>query len=285
MIGADGINSKIRQIIYQNTSYSALGKPEYSGFAAIFCNGIQLSEKIAQQLEKTFLQNNPIVSISDNTVSNIDGGKNNPRIILFNRNGVFGYLIHLPLHLQELTKKLGQNLINLALKKLKSANFPENIQELVNKSDKEQIGFRLYYINRASLYDSISFPNTANLIAKKGNHEFDSPWVKERIVLVGDAAHGMPPFSAQGANQGLEDAAVIITLINNLSQNNNWDDTKAITEAFLKYEKIRRPMMIKIQEATLYPFSYLSEDAKSKYNQEIYSRDLKNIICSLIQEK
>ena len=41
---------------------------------------------------------------------------------------------------------------------------------------------------------------------------------KDRIVLIGDAAHGMPPFMAQGAALALEDAVVLSKLL----ENKNW---------------------------------------------------------------
>ena len=104
-------------------------------------------------------------------------------------------------------------------------------------------------------------------------------------MLVGDAAHGMPPLAAQGANQGLEDAAVITTLIDNLAKNNSWNDLEAITKAFLKYENLRRPILVRVQEATLSPFSALSNEVRQTYNQEIYNRNLEEIMSALVLEK
>ncbi len=43
---------------------------------------------------------------------------------------------------------------------------------------------------------------------------------KNRIVLIGDAAHGMPPFMAQGGALALEDAVVLSKLLDT----QNWDD-------------------------------------------------------------
>jgi salicylate hydroxylase len=37
----------------------------------------------------------------------------------------------------------------------------------------------------------------------------DGPWRSDRVALLGDAAHAMPPFLAQGAAMAIEDAAVL----------------------------------------------------------------------------
>ena len=55
---------------------------------------------------------------------------------------------------------------------------------------------------------------------------------KNRVVLIGDAAHGMPPFMAQGGAMALEDAVVI----SNLLKNKNWD---TITSTFSEHRKQR----------------------------------------------
>lgn len=44
-------------------------------------------------------------------------------------------------------------------------------------------------------------------------HIVEAPWNRGRIVLIGDAAHSCPPTIAQGAAQGLEDAAVLSELL------------------------------------------------------------------------
>jgi 2-polyprenyl-6-methoxyphenol hydroxylase-like FAD-dependent oxidoreductase len=44
-------------------------------------------------------------------------------------------------------------------------------------------------------------------------HLVQAPWNRGRIVIIGDAAHSCPPTLAQGAAQGLEDAAVLAELI------------------------------------------------------------------------
>ncbi len=44
-------------------------------------------------------------------------------------------------------------------------------------------------------------------------HLVEAPWNRGRAVVIGDAAHSCPPTIAQGAAQGLEDAAVLSELL------------------------------------------------------------------------
>lgn len=75
---------------------------------------------------------------------------------------------------------------------------------------------------------------------------FDHPtlhsWVKNRVVLLGDSAHPMVPFVAQGACMAIEDAWV---LADQLAKN---DD---IGTALLSYQDIRKPRATKVQKIAL----------------------------------
>lgn len=64
-------------------------------------------------------------------------------------------------------------------------------------------------------------------------------WSNGNVVAIGDAAHAMVPFAAQGAVMAIEDA---IVLADQLKQN---EKTKSAIKA---YEKIRRPRVKKIQK-------------------------------------
>jgi salicylate hydroxylase len=65
-------------------------------------------------------------------------------------------------------------------------------------------------------------------------------WTNGPIALLGDSAHPMFPFFGQGAAQALEDAAVLAGC---LAAN-----TADPTAALLRYERIRRPRAVKLQE-------------------------------------
>lgn len=57
-------------------------------------------------------------------------------------------------------------------------------------------------------------------------------WTRGNVALVGDAAHAMVPFQAQGAAMGIEDAAVLAPLL---------AEKATAAEAFEAYETVRRP--------------------------------------------
>lgn len=66
----------------------------------------------------------------------------------------------------------------------------------------------------------------------------DTPsWHSGNIGIIGDAAHAMVPFQAQGAAMGIEDAAVLAPLLIAAPQ---------AEEAFDKYEKIRRKRVARV---------------------------------------
>ena len=67
-------------------------------------------------------------------------------------------------------------------------------------------------------------------------------FVSGRIALLGDAAHPMLPFFAQGAGQAIEDAAALATFLAGGSE--------TVPEALLRYERLRLPRASRVQEAS-----------------------------------
>ena len=72
---------------------------------------------------------------------------------------------------------------------------------------------------------------------------FDRPplprWSEGAVTLLGDAAHPMLPFLAQGAAQSIEDAAVLADSVSQHDGN--------LPAAFLGYETLRRPRTSRVQ--------------------------------------
>ena len=65
-------------------------------------------------------------------------------------------------------------------------------------------------------------------------------WTEGRISLLGDAAHAMLPFFAQGAAQAIEDAAVLAGCLRTA-------DPTSVPDALRRYEEIRRPRASQVQ--------------------------------------
>ena len=65
-------------------------------------------------------------------------------------------------------------------------------------------------------------------------------WGEDRIVLLGDACHPMPPYIAQGAAAAIEDAVVLSRCLENV-------EPEGIAEAFRRYERLRRPRTDRMQ--------------------------------------
>lgn len=58
------------------------------------------------------------------------------------------------------------------------------------------------------------------------------PWTRNKVLLIGDAAHAIVPFFGQGMNAGFEDCRILNSLLD--SYTNNWDD---VLPAFQKQRK------------------------------------------------
>jgi len=66
-------------------------------------------------------------------------------------------------------------------------------------------------------------------------------WSVGRVTLLGDAAHAMLPFMAQGAVQSIEDAFVLAKCLAGV-------DRTGISSALRRYEVIRKPRASQVQE-------------------------------------
>jgi 2-polyprenyl-6-methoxyphenol hydroxylase-like FAD-dependent oxidoreductase len=65
-------------------------------------------------------------------------------------------------------------------------------------------------------------------------------WSSKRCLLLGDAAHAMPPHTGQGTSMALEDAFLLTRLLK--------DASRPLSEVFRKFEEIRRPRTEKLSK-------------------------------------
>ncbi|MEN3375674.1 MAG: hypothetical protein V7604_1029, partial [Hyphomicrobiales bacterium] len=65
-------------------------------------------------------------------------------------------------------------------------------------------------------------------------------WTKERLSLLGDAAHPMLPHLGQGANQSIEDGMALATILARA-------DRQTLPAALLAYERLRRERVAQVQ--------------------------------------
>jgi kynurenine 3-monooxygenase len=59
------------------------------------------------------------------------------------------------------------------------------------------------------------------------------PWVRNKTLLIGDAAHGIVPFYGQGMNAGFEDCRILNDLLN--QHRDNWEVVLS------EFQKLRKP--------------------------------------------
>lgn len=272
IVAADGINSTIRRVLYSDSPHA---RPEYSGYASIYCTITEIPNELRTELEEKFFEGSPILTICSDEISTASTDVDEPRMLLFRRpTGEVGYAIHIACPLELLQSKSGSSLIELAVQEFEKAGFPDVLIQLLRISPPDNMQQRPFYIHRAT---------NSHLTDSNSDRSIKQPaWSVGRVVLAGDAAHGMPPFMAQGANQGLEDALAIVTAIANVAQNNSWDDTQAMATAFEKYERLRRPLMAYVQEVTLKRLPYSSNEKWQEYNEKVYLRNFDRVIEALL---
>lgn len=68
-------------------------------------------------------------------------------------------------------------------------------------------------------------------------------WSEGAVTLLGDAAHAMLPFAAQGAGMAIEDAAVLAKALSDSTGEN----TASIPAALKRYAQVRRARVLKVQ--------------------------------------
>ncbi|MFL6790646.1 MAG: FAD-dependent monooxygenase [Bradyrhizobium sp.] len=72
-------------------------------------------------------------------------------------------------------------------------------------------------------------------------------WTANSVALLGDAAHAMLPFAAQGAGMAIEDAAVLAKSLGESVRDSAGENISGIPAALRRYAKLRRARVLRVQ--------------------------------------
>ncbi|MFT7372811.1 MAG: 2-octaprenyl-3-methyl-6-methoxy-1,4-benzoquinol hydroxylase [Oleiphilaceae bacterium] len=126
-----------------------------------------------------------------------------------------------------------------AIKRLKTMSDAELLTTLQRKYPKE-----LPTLNK--IVARASFPLFKS-------HALD--YVKEGVVIAGDAAHTINPLAGQGVNLGFLDAAVLIEVVAQAVMNNHNFAAKAVLDEYQKRRRSENQTMMRLMDAFYYGFS------------------------------
>lgn len=100
------------------------------------------------------------------------------------------------------------------------ANWGETVQRIMSKMSEDQTGFW------ACFYHATGAPT----------------YFKDRVCVIGDGAHAMPPHQGQGAAQAMEDACVLAEVLKRIdATSESRSVSEQIDAALTGYETVRRP--------------------------------------------
>ena len=149
----------------------------------------------------------------------------------------------------------------LSLKDIKNEN---HILELFNRDFKTVMPLMP---NLVDDYFNHAASEILTVKCDKWNH-------KDRVLLIGDAAHAIVPFFAMGMNVGFEDCTVFDDLMNEYN-----DD---LTQVFTHFGKRRKPETDAISDLSFKNFSEISKSPTDDYHK-IW--ELERVIWNLYPEK
>jgi salicylate hydroxylase len=105
------------------------------------------------------------------------------------------------------------------------------------------------------------FPSIATEVKYWELQELDAlpTWTRGRAIVIGDAAHAMPPLQGQGANQAVEDGESFRLL--------EGVEPRDVPKALKQIDSLRRPRATQVQEDTRNMAGEVSwEDRMAKYD-------------------
>lgn len=142
--------------------------------------------------------------------------------------------------------------------------------------EKVRAYFKEFYADAIPLMPQLEEQYHRNPVGFLGT-VFCSPWTSgSRVVLLGDAAHGITPFFGQGCNCGFEDVAVLDELLKKKGVNN-------LTEVLKEWEALRKPDADAIANMALENFTeMMSKTADAHF---LLQKEVENDIQKRFPEK
>ena len=117
--------------------------------------------------------------------------------------------------------------------------------EKLNSTDAQRDFFKTHFADALALMpeflDDFKTNPTSSLVTVRCY-----PWVKNKTLLIGDAAHAIVPFYGQGMNAGFEDCRVFHQLLN--EHHDQWD------KVLPAFQELRKPDADAIAQLALYNF-------------------------------
>lgn len=267
MIGADGINSCVREQVYRmigGSSWKVMARAQYSGIVSFKGKGSvpRHAAEMAEAVSDRYLSEAPVcvVKCGREESKRYDA----PSLMLAHMKGElrkrvgFDWVLtaHVAISEEIACKPDGQGeMRELTISQLREYNYPDLLVGFTNAMLQGTLVVTrpLYVVPVAHPppYESTKSMTTLCEPPLDFFRAFGEGWV----FLAGDSLHGMPPFFAQGTSMGLED---VVELVDLLADVHNWGKKEMVRpsreELYVvreKYRDARLERLKRVQNETL----------------------------------